>query len=198
MVMIADGELIGGPVHEGQVRGLVVAHRPVAAHGRRRAAGRDRAGRVVGGDEAIHLPVVPLAVRRGPAMGRIGDAELRIAVGRDGIAILVGVGEVAGRYLGVQVPRLAQLEEVVIEAAVLLHHHDDMIDGDGLPDRVGRALGLGRQRSGLVSARRALGLRVTVGRGGHRAIPGGRRGRPGVFFVHAGVRICRVGPRVDG
>ena len=125
-------------VIEGQ-RGLVVeAHRPSA-----RRIGRDR----VSSREAVHRPVVPLVVGAVPRVVEIRDlAEPRLGEGGDRRTHRVRGVRVRGVRrlgLGARLSLGVEAAHVVVEGSILLHQHDDVVDGDMGPVRLARARGGG-------------------------------------------------------
>ena len=148
----ATREGVGQRVEEGHVGLVVVAHGALAVDG-------VAAVLVVVDDEAVHLAVVPLAVRLVPAVVGIVEAVLGLVEELDGRAVGVGVGGVERRDVGVGLHGL-EVAEQVIEGAVLHHHDDEGVDGDLRAER--RVLGQRQagQRAGLEGARLARGLRL--------------------------------------
>jgi hypothetical protein len=79
------------------------------------------------GHEPIHRAVVPLAVDGVPAVRNIRRLERGEAVRLDEAAVAIGLAP-AGRRAEARVLDLWGVPEVVVERAVLLHRHDDVLD----------------------------------------------------------------------
>ena len=142
--MVADREVPRGPVHEGDVGLLVVRHGAVAAHHVEGDAGDGRVVRgVVRDHEAIHETAVDLLVDRPPAVRRVEEAVRGVAEDGHALPVRIEVREVVRRDLDVREPGVHRALEVVVEGAVLVHQHDDGVDGDVLPHGERRALRLG-------------------------------------------------------
>jgi hypothetical protein len=123
-------QLLAGPVLHRQLRVPVAVSREVLPH------------------EAVARALVPLPVRRVPAVGRVGDAGTVLAVDAVRRAGCVAVGHALEQPVHVRAPlQQAERAEVVVERAVLHHQHD------GVGDRLLHRRGIGR--GGLLVGRAA-------------------------------------------
>ena len=143
VIAVADGEGVGQGAVERDVVPLEVRHRVLA---------RDAIGGQVRGHEPVHLAVVIRIVLRTPAV-TVGGQILcagAVGVGVEGEQVLVGVVRVVLVEPALRHARVGEAAhaghgaEVVVEGAVLLHQHDDVLyPGDG---RAGQARGARRGR----------------------------------------------------
>ena len=120
----------------------------------------ERAGavRIIRGHEAIVEAAVVLRVDGLPAMGDVFDAVLGRVEGLDGRAGRVGVARALGDAVH---PRHGA--EIVVEAAVLHHQQDEVIDGDGVAEGDLLAQRLARRGAPLEGASRAQWLEIGLG-----------------------------------
>ncbi len=166
-VVIAHRERGVEAVVEGNVGAREVTHR---APSKRIHGGR------VGLGEAAHPAVVVLLVRAVPGVGEISDlAEPRLVERRNQLAGIGGRVHVdAPESRRARLPFIAQLPEHVVEGAVLLHQHDDVVDRDLVSVRRAARQRVGGQRARHVGASAtAPGFRVRSeeqqsGQGGER------------------------------
>ena len=102
-------------------------------------------------------------------------------------ALAARAGVALGEVARLVVPLRDQPSEIVIERAVLLHDHDDVVDRDVRPDRVFGPDGLRGPGPRVERARLALGSQLPLALG-----PRDGRRRENV----GGVGACVVGARV--
>ena len=155
-VAVARGEFLEELEIEGQVAARVVAHGATATG----VVGVD----VLGG-EAVHHGVVPLPVRPVPGMVEVGHLAVALLAERlDRIAAQrIGIGRAPRRtVLGPQAP------EVVIVRAVLLHHDDDVLDGDRGPVQSARGQGVDRKCPGVECTALSPGVASSESQNHHR------------------------------
>ncbi len=128
--------------------------------------------------EAVHRPAVPLRMGGVPGVGDVGHLARGLLVERldRRPAQRVGVRGAPGRTLRRAPAARPETAEVVVEGAVLLHQHHDVVDRDLVAVRRAGGKRLRRQRAGLERARAAGGSGRRGERRGEEKMQGQERG----------------------